>query len=102
MKIVTNDKKGIGQEKGVFIYTLLDIDGDSCGLRVVISGDFKPDSLCEQELLSVQQDNTINFYDTRRSMLDDVSEEKVGILSKSELDQLIVSLISVYNLMEDE
>lgn len=101
MKIVTNDKKGIGQEKGAFVYTFLDIAGDSSGLRVVIDDSFKPDFLCEQDLISVQEDNSIEFYDTKRNMLDDISGQKVGILSKSELDQLIVSLISIYNLMED-
>ena len=102
MKIVTNDKKGIGQEKGAFVYTFLDIGGDSSGLRIVIDDSFKPDFLCEQDLISVQEDNSIEFYDTKRNMLDDVSGQKVGILSRSELDQLIVSLISIYNLMEDD
>lgn len=102
MKIVTNDKKGIGQEKGAFVYTFLDIDGYSSGLRIVIDDSFKPDFLCEQDLISVQEDNSIEFYDTKRNMLDDISGQKVGILSRSELDQLITSLISVYNLMEDE
>lgn len=102
MKITTNDKRGIGKEKGVFVYTFLDSDGDANGLRIVISDDFKPNFLCEQDLISVQEDNSIDFYDTRRNMLDDVSGEKVGILSKSEVDQLITSLVSVYNLMEDD
>ncbi|AIW02762.1 hypothetical protein [Acinetobacter phage P577] len=102
MKITTNDKRGIGKEKGVFVYTFLDSDGDANGLRIVISDDFKPNFLCEQDLISVQEDNSINFYDTRRNMLDEVSCQKVGILSKSELDQLITSLISAYNLMEDD
>ena len=58
--------------------------------------------LVQQDLISVQEDNSIEFYDTKRNMLDDVSGQKVGILSRSELDQLIVSLISIYNLMEDD
>lgn len=102
MKVVTNDKRGIGKEVGTFVYTLLDIDGDPEGFRVVVSDDFKPDFLCEQELVHVREDNTLDFYETKRNMLDDVSSQKVGILSKRELDELITSLISVYNLMEDE
>lgn len=85
MKIVTNDKKGVGQEKGVFVYTFLDIDGDSDGFRIVTDDDFKPDFLCEHDLISIREDNSIDFYNTRRNMLDDLSGYKVGILSKVKL-----------------
>ena len=42
MKVVTNDKRGVGKELGTFVYTLLDTDGNPEGFRVVISDDFKP------------------------------------------------------------
>jgi len=47
------------------------------GFRVVVSDDFKPDFLWEQELVHVREDNTLVFYDTKRNMLDDVSSKKV-------------------------
>lgn len=102
MKIVTDDKKGVGQEKGAFVYIYFDDYGDPCGIYCVTGDDFKPNFLAEHNLIHIKEDGGLDFEYTGRTPLDDVSEHKVGILSKRELDQLITSLISVYNLMEDE
>lgn len=102
MKIVTDDKTGLGQEKGSFVYVYFDEYGDPCNMCCVTGDDFKPNFLSEHSLIHINEDGSLDFEYTTRTPLDDVSEYEVGILSKNELEQLIKSLTSIYNLMEDD
>lgn len=96
MKIVNNDKNGIGLEKGSFVYIILDDDGYSdCGIKLVHGDVFKPNFLCENDLVDVCKTD-IGFNITGRNALDESSDYKVAILSKEELGEMIKSLQRIY------
>lgn len=96
MKIVNNDKNGIGLEKGSFVYIILDDDGYSdCGIKLVHGDAFKPNFLCENDLIDVCETD-VDFNVTCRSALDESSNHKVAILSKEELGEMIKSLQGIY------
>ncbi|AWD93281.1 hypothetical protein AB9_023 [Acinetobacter phage vB_AbaM_B9] len=102
MKIVTDDQKGLGQEKGAFAYVNIDEYGEiDCGIRLVVdeTDDFKPHYLIEHDLIGEYKDDII-FNFTSRNPLDEESEHLVGILTKEEVGEMIKSLQYIYGKME--
>lgn len=102
MKIVTDDQKGIGQEKGAFAYVNIDEYGESdCGIRLVVDETyaFKPHFLIEHSLIDTYKEEVV-FNFTSRNPLDAESNHLVGILTKEELGEMIKSLQYIYGKME--
>lgn len=102
MKIVTDDQKGLGQEKGVFAYVDIDEYGEvDCGIRLVVdeTDTFKPHFLIERSLIREYEDDVV-FNFTSRNPLDAESNHLVGILTKEELGEMIKSLQDIYERME--
>lgn len=102
MKIVTDDQKGLGQEKGAFAYVNIDEYGEiDCSVRLVVDETdmFKPHFLIEHSLIDeYRKDIVFNF--TSRNPLDEESDHLVGILKKEELGEMIKSLQYIYEKMK--
>lgn len=100
MKIVSDDRNGIGQEKGAFVYVSIDDCGDiDCGISICSGDDYKPEFLSDAQLIS-EYANNIEFDFYNRSPLDENSSHKVGILTKDELGKMIESLCRIYKKMD--
>lgn len=100
MKIVTDDQKGIGQEKGSFVYVRIDESEDiDCGVFICSGDDYKPTNISDAPLIENFNGNVeFDFYG--RSPLDEESTHKVGILSKDEIGKMIESLCKIYQKMQ--
>lgn len=102
MRIVTDDQKSLGQEKGSFAYVNIDEYGDiDCGIRLVVDDTdvFKPHFLIEHSLIDEYKGDVV-FNFTGRNPLDEESNHLVGILTKEEIGEMIKSLQYIYGKME--
>lgn len=102
MKMVTDDQKGLGQEKGAFAYVNIDEYGEiDCGITLVVDETdvFKPHFLIEHSLIGEYEDDVV-FNFTSRNPLDAESNHLVGILTKEEVGEMIKSLQYIYGKME--
>ena len=98
MKIITDDKNGVGKIKGDFVYVYIDEYGDlDCGIKMgcVMNGS----SIISAPLIDTNEGKVeFDFYS--RDILDASSSNKIAILSKYEILKMISSLTRVYEAME--
>lgn len=95
MKIVTDDQKGIGQEKGAFAYVTF----GSNEVRLVDGDNYKPNCLSEC-ILADARTSVVKFNNYSRNHLDKDTHHTVGILTKEELGEMIKSLQYIYEKMK--
>lgn len=101
MKIVSDDRKGIGRISGNFVYVNIDEDGDlDCGIRLVKGGEYGGTSLSEWSLIDTDVNGDIDFHNSIRSPLDEESNHTIAILSKHEVGKMIKSLQKIYDNMD--
>jgi hypothetical protein len=95
MKIVSDDQKGLGQEKGAFAYVTFGRNE----VRLVDGDNYKPSCLSEC-ILADATTGGVDFNNYSRNHLDEDTHYTVGILTKEELGEMIKSLQNIYGKME--